>query len=391
VLRNGVALPFLTILLVLLSGAARAGEAPLALARGLEVQAELTAGNLVLTPAHSGPRQVKTLGDLENIRARGFDFVRLTVDVDPTAAEEDGLRDTALAQLERGVSTLTDMQLRVLLSLRPSHHLAKDPAAYRQTVASAAQLLARAGVSKTALMLSSEVQDRRCRRMEASDWESALLDLIAAVREAAPDLTLVLSGICDDITGLVRLDPATLGDARLIFNFSFFEPKKFTRQGVGFAQDVKGVPWPADDVATDLAMIFTKLLVSARDLSTSEQVTRIAHASRHIAIYMVGEWSERQIHAQFAKLGAWAETHAIPADRLLLGSFGAVAATDKRGGALAADRFRWLDAVRREADARGVAWVLHSYADADSVAMDALGMSQSAALPQETGSLPVRR
>lgn len=388
---NGAFLPILATLLLSLPYAAHAEEGPIALARGVGLQAQLTAGHLALTPPGSGPRDLKTLADLEDIRGRGFDFVRLNVDVDPSAVEEAGLSDTAIAELESSVRALADMQLGVLLNLRPPHGMAASSDAYRRTVASAAQLLARAGASRTALLLSSEVQNRACRRIKAPDWEAALPGLIAAARDAAPDLTLVVSGIWDDIAGLARLNPKTLDDSRLVFNFSFFEPERFTRQGVGHAKDVKGVPWPVDDVATDLAMIFTKLLVSAHDISPAERAARIARARRHIAIYMVGDWSDRHIRSQFAKLGAWATKHSIPADRLLLGSFGVVAATDRRGGALAADRFRWLDAVRREADARGLAWALQSYANADAIAMDALGMSQSAALPLETGSVPVRR
>jgi hypothetical protein len=49
------------------------------------------------------------------------------------------------------------------------------------------------------------------------------------------------------------------------------------------------------------------------------------------------------------------------------------------GGALDADRFRWLNAVRREAEALGVAWVytdpsFHETWRPDPIARKALGL-----------------
>ena len=377
-LRSWLFFPVLALVL-LTPGVMRAGEGPIALKRGVAVQAELSDQGLALTSS-----------DFEDLRSRGFDFVRLDAVVDPRLIGDAGLDDATLAEFESGVRALIDMRLRVIVGLFPSEGPVHGSA--RQTVAGLAQMLARVGSDRAALSLSSQVQGRTCNRQDAPNWAAALPGLIGAARDAAPDLSLIVSGHCDDITGLVRIDPAALKDARVMFSFAFFEPEKFTRQGIGDARDVKGVPWPADDVAVDLAMIYTKLLLSAHDLSPEEREVRLAHVRRHISIYLVGEWSERHIQKAFAKVTSWAESHDIPNDRLLLGAFGVASASDERGGALTADRFRWLNAVRRMAEARGLAWTLQSEpgAGVDPVAMEAIGISQAAVLPA-TGSLPVRR
>ncbi len=67
----------------------------------------------------------------------------------------------------------------------------------------------------------------------------------------------------------------------------------------------------------------------------------------------------------------WVSHNNIPASRLFLGEFGVATLPDK--GALNSDRSRWLLAVRKAAEASGIAWAFWEYTDADSVAMDAMG------------------
>ena len=61
---------------------------------------------------------------------------------------------------------------------------------------------------------------------------------------------------------------------------------------------------------------------------------------------------------------AWAKQNGVPTDRLLLGEFGVTAAqTIGHGGARDADRFAWLDAVRRAAEGLGAAWCYWEYSN----------------------------
>ncbi|MGH6737161.1 MAG: glycoside hydrolase family 5 protein [Methyloceanibacter sp.] len=378
-----------------------ASEQPLKLERGVSIHAWLNwaplteAGDYRWPPYHD-LGEWGSAGDFERIKAMGFDFVRLSVDPGPLLSSDGKRRDEAVTRLEESVRAVSKVGLKVVLDLHPVGQVkawsaesiegpadAPMSARYRSVVASVAKMLARVGTDKTALELMNEPQFYPCEGTGGEEWESVLIGLVRAVREAAPGLTLVVSGACGgNITGLTELDPARLDDDRLIYSFHFYEPHSFTHQGVGEARDVKGVPWPADDAATDLAMIFSKLVLSQYDLTAAEHSARLAKVRRHLAIYMEEGWSEAQIKSRFAEVRAWAKQNGIPTSRLLLGEFSALAPNAERsGGALDADRFRWLDAVRREADALGVGWAYWEYTDADSVAMEAIGMSQRAALP----------
>jgi endoglucanase len=355
--------------LLLLTGGAQAGDAPITFARGVSI-----------------PTGLKT-SDLERIKARGFDFIRVHVDPTPLLASDDRKLDEAVARLEETVRRATQTKLKVIVDLQPANRADLSSTRYRPAVSSVAGMLARVGTDRTALKLMDASQDHECQVSEDRQWEAVLTGLIQAAQDGAPDLALVVSGRCNGITGLVTLDPAKLGNDRVIYSFDFYEPRSFTHQGLGQARDVKGVPWPADDVATDLAMIFSRLLVSRDDLTFREHAKRLAHVRRHLAIYIAEGWNEGQIKNRFAELRSWTEKHGVPRGRLLLDGFGAVTPTEDRGGALDADRFRWLAAVRRAAETLGAAWSYWEAPGADSVAAEALGMSQRAALPMETPPL----
>ena len=371
--RNAIFLRALRIILVapllLLAEGAQAGEAPITFARGVSI-----------------PMWLET-SDLERIKARGFDFIRVHVDPKPLLASDGSKLNEAVTRLEENVRRATQTKLKVIIDLQPGNQADLSSARYRPAVSSVAEMLARVGTDRTALKLMDASQDHPCQVSEDHQWETVLTGLIQAAQDAAPDLALVVSGRCDGIAGLVKLDPAKLPNDRLIYSFDFYEPRSFTHQGLGQARDVKGVPWPADGVATDLAMIFSRLLLSRDDLTFREHAKRLAHVRRHIAIYIAEGWNEAQIKNRFAELRSWTEKHGVPRDRLLLDGFGAVTPTDDRGGALDADRFRWLAAVRREAEALGAAWSYWETPGADSVAAEALGMSQRAGLPVETPPL----
>ena len=354
------------------SGLAQAGSGPIALERGLALEgASVEAGS-------AQPSEAQT------IRSLGFDFVSL-----PAEPAHSGA--VALARTERRVRALTDAGLRVAVRVKPGKGKVPYTDVEREGIVHLASALNRIGADAAALALTDELGSRFCKDRDAKVWAKALSKARVAVRQAAPDLTLIVSGVCGDIHGLVRLDPEALADRNLIYSFDFFEPERFTKQGVGAARDVKGAPWPADDVAIDLALIFSKLLLSREDLTPDEYAERISYASRHIAIYMVGNWEERHIQDQFAKLGAWAAQHGIPERQLLLGAFGAVGAAEDRGGALDSDRHRWLRAVSRQADALGIAWTFNSFGNVDPLTIDALGMPQRAALPVEPSGTAFRQ
>jgi hypothetical protein len=345
------------------------GEAAeLKLSRGVGIHEWLNWSPLDGTGAYRWPpyRDLSAWGseaDFARIKALGFDFVRLSVDPGPLFASDGARRDQALGRLEQAVRSVADAGLKVILDLHPvsqvpdwSDAALEVPAGdkvdlrYRNVVAGAAAMLARVGADHAALELRNEPQFYPCDGAGGREWEAVLEGLVQAAREAAPDLTLVVTGACGgNVKGLVQLDPAKLGDdGRLLYSFHFYEPHSFTLQGA--AGSATGVHWPA----------------AAKDVD--------------------------RLVARFAEVKEWAAQHGIPPSRILLGEFGVTAPHGKSGGASDADRYRWLNAVRKEAEALNVAWAYWEYSNPygmsltsaddarrpDPVAVKALGLNADA-------------
>jgi endoglucanase len=393
-----------------------AAEGPIPLKRGVSIHEWLNWAPLTSTGDYKWPpyRDMAAWGstdDFSRIKALGFDFVRLSVDPGPLLASEGARRDVVVGRLEDAVRAVTSSGLKAVLDLHPvsqvkawSAAAIEDPAdpeireRYKSAVSSLAGMLARVGTDKAALELMNEPQYYPCDGSGGREWEAVLTGLVRAARKAAPDLTLVVTGACGgNVTGLVQLDPARLGDDRLLYSFHFYEPHGFTHQGTTKSRYVKGAPWPVTDKEMALSRVYSELLVDDKELNPRERSEKLGQTSRHLEKYASGDWNEDTLRARFGQVRAWAEEHGIAGNRLILGEFGAMAENGWRGGALDAHRFLWLDAVRREADSLGAAWAYWEYANPhgmslmspdemrhpDRIALIALGLAE---YPASTGN-----
>ncbi len=314
--------------------------------------------------------------DFERIKAMGFDFVRLTVDPGPLLAADSKQRAEALTLLEHDIRIVTGTGLKVILDLHPVSQVKAWSAEaievspmvadrYRDVVAATASMLARVGTDRTALELMNEPQFYPCDGDGGRDWDEMLTGLVRAARSAAPDLTLVVSGACGgNITGLTQLVPARLADDRLLYSFHFYEPLPFTHQGVGDAKDVRGAPWPVDQASIAQALADSERLVQQdQKLTPATRAAALAKVHDYLQDYGAGGWTEDRLETRFDQVRSWAKQNGVPTDRLLLGEFGVTAMQQGRGGALDADRFVWLDAVRRAAEGLGAAWCYWEYSN----------------------------
>jgi endoglucanase len=393
-----------------------ASEGPLQLKRGVSIHewlnwAPLTPKGDYKWPPYRDMAEWGSADDFARIKALGLDFVRLSVDPGPLLASEGTRRDVAVGRLEEAVRAVTNSGLKVVLDLHPVGQVkAWSPEAiesgsdqairdrYRSAVSSVARMLERVGTDKVALELMNEPQYYPCDGSGGREWEAVLTGLVRAAREAAPELTLVVTGACGgNITGLVQLDPGRLGDDRLLYSFHFYEPHGFTHQGTAQSRLVKGAPWPVTENETALSLVYSELLVDEKDPTPAERSAKLAEISRYLDEYAAGGWNEDALRARFGQVRAWAEKNGVPGDRLILGEFGAMAESGWHGGALDAHRFLWLDAVRREADALGAAWAYWEYANPhgmslmspdetrrpDRIALIALGLAED---PASTGN-----
>jgi len=390
---------FLSVLVVLAAwpAIASAADGPLPLKRGVSLagwpnEAPPTPSVDDRWLVHRDFRQWGGARDLARIKSLGFDFVRLSVNPEPFLVLDGRRRDDTADRLEQAVRSVVQSGLKTVLALNLESEASGERSVradrYRAVVADIAAMLARVGTDAAAF----ELMDGRPQECDASSrqaWEAMLVGLVGAARSVAPDLTLIVSGACGGTTkGLVQLDPRMIDDDHVLYGFQFYEPREFTHQGLGEAKYVKGAPWPADAVAVPLALVYSKILVGEDgSLDANDQPKRVAAVSRYLRGYLAGDWDELRLKARFSEVRVWAERYHLPTRRLFLDAFGVTAANNGHGGALDADRFRWLDAVRREAEALGAAWAYWRYADpegmsltkpdghqADLVALEALGL-----------------
>jgi endoglucanase len=381
---------------------AGAKDAPLQLKRGVSIHTWLNWSPVTEAGDYRWPpyRSLDEWGgvrELERIKSLGFDFVRLTVDPGPLLSSDGSRREEAVGRIEDAVRAVLAADFKVIVDLHPvgqvkawsASSIEGGPDApmsvrYRSVAASLAGMLARVDTNKTALELMNEPQFYPCDGSGGREWQAVLVELVRAARAAAPDLTLVVSGACGgNITGLVHVDPAQLDDDRLIYSFHFYEPHSFTHQGLGDARDVKGVPWPADPSLNALVLTYSELKLDRENVPSRERSQRLAYVRQHLADYTAEGWGETQIAQRFGEVTTWAKENGIPNDRLLLGEFSVIVASDG-GGALDADRFRWLSAVREETEKFGIPWAYWSDTDLmspdksryDLIALDALQLTE---------------
>ncbi|HZP08101.1 glycoside hydrolase family 5 protein [Methyloceanibacter sp.] len=304
---------------------AKAESGAIALKRGVSIHEWLNWSPVTPSGVYQWPpyRPLEAWGgvqDFERIKAMGFDFVRLSVDPGPLLASDQDHLAQALALLKNDIGTVTATGLKVVLDLHPVSQVKSWSAAaievsplvadrYRNVVAATAAMLEDAGTDRVALELMNEPQFYPCDGDGGRDWEAMVRGLVRAAREAAPTLTLVVTGACGgNVTGLVQLDPARLNDDKLLYSFHFYEPLPFTHEGKS-------------------------------------------------------TWSADMIAARFDQVRAWAKENGVPPSRLFLGEFGVTAAGKDHSSVPDKDRFAWLDAVRRAGEGLGAAWCYWEYSN----------------------------
>lgn len=381
----------LALLLALLAGGATA--APLPLARGVNIHEWLNWSPLAVDGSYRWPpyRSVaewlaggRSAGDwpatdpLADIRALGFDYVRLTVDPGPLLASEGERRAEALAVLADAVSRLLGADLKVVFNL---HSVSQVPqygtdvinapagsaeiAGYIAMVADVARVLAPLGTDRVALEPYNEPAHYPCDASGSEDWQQIMAGTVAAIRAVSAEITIVATGACGgSVTGLTDIRPE-FDDPDILYSFHMYEPHSFTHQRADHEGDfASGLPWPASAGSAELTVEMLKAHMIAAGLSEAEQARNLAAVRGAIDGYFAENWGEAQVTARIGEAVDWAKANGIPPERLFMGEFGTILmSADGRMGAFNADRLRYLSAVRAAAERHGIPWAIWEYAN----------------------------
>jgi endoglucanase len=365
-----------------------------------DVEANGTYGNAPF----SGSRFRFDPAQRQAIRAAGFDFVRLTVDLGPFLALSGMARDLLVERLISTVRDLIDADLGVIVDLHPS---AMNPA-YRpavltagvdtpafRTVLALLQLLAAhlerlmqdraaTGVPRLALELMNEPE------LPQPAWQPMLEGAYRAARIGSATLPLVLGGgSMNAAAALAAIDMRPFaGDPRLIYTYHDYSPWQFTHQGVrgnpAYALDMIAYPAPRSAQAMIAA---TERRIGSLDLD-DPALEQARQAKRTLARY--AGFDRSALEKTFRQVNAWRIAQRLPAHAILLGEFGVHRTPYLHTPEGATARENWLRDMRELAEAHGFAWACWTYAGAGGFALaeNETGPGFDAAMRSALGLLP---
>ncbi len=318
-------------------------------------------------------------GDVfEMISGLGFDFVRLTIDPGPLLATTGARRREALQIISDAARRISSTGLKVVLDLHAVEQLPKyglafidggpvspGVAAYQDMVAAVASLAVDIGSDRVALEPFNEPSYYPCDGHATDGWQQIMAATIHRIRMVSKELTIVATGACGGgIAGLLDLDPR-FDDADIYYSFHMYEPHEFTHQGLASDDEfLSGLPWPAVQGTADDVVRKLREHMSEDGIGASQQAEKLRVAMPEIEQYFMDNSGQPQLEANFDAVARWAEAHGIPTQRLLMGEFGAgLMSDDYSRGAFEADRSRYLEAVRLQAERRKIPWAVWEFSN----------------------------
>ena len=286
-----------------------------------------------------------TASDVALIRRLRFDHVRLSVDPGLlfTPANVEIVQRDRLQDLDRAIRMIIDADLAVVIDMHPTpdfkkvlqrddRHVERFADFWRDL----AGRLAPMPIQRIAFEILNEPEFEDRYR-----WSGVQAKLLAAIRQAAPRHTVIVSGHrWAGVEELISLEPVR--DANVIYNFHFYLPPIFTHQGAAwgtpFWRHLAAVPYPssADNVAPVANML-------------ADDVSRLL-----VTRYGYEQWNSARITAEIQQVAAWAKKRNV---RVTCNEFGVY-----RRAAPAIDRVRWIADVRNALEMYDIGWTMWDYA-----------------------------
>jgi endoglucanase len=285
-----------------------------------------------------------TVDDIALIKSLGFDHVRLSINPQPMFTEHEPNKIPAdyLGYLDASVKMILDHGLSVVIDLHPDSdfkaRLAKDDEFVEQ-FADFWRTLAAHYSTWDADRVFLEVLNEP----ESTDryrWLGVQQKLAAAIREGAPDHTIIAAGArWSNDDELVFQEP--LRDPNVIYNFHFYEPHIFTHQGANWGayswHGLRGLSYPSNPESAERAAALEP-----------EEVNRLA-----VIRFGYEHWDRERIEAEMKQAAEWARRRHVP---LVCNEFGVY-----RKYADPQDRMAWLRDVRAALEKNGIGWTMWDY------------------------------
>jgi len=301
-----------------------------------------------------------TPDDIAIMAKLGFDNVRLSIDATPLEVSFDGDHGPNagfLARLDKAVDAILSTGMAVQIDLHPEGPYKLGIRTSNESVDRLVMLW-----RKLAAHYANRDHDRVFYEImnepEVADpyrWAGIQARVAAAIREAAPDNTIIATGPnYSDIVDLLTQHP--LPDGNVIYTFHFYDPHEFTHQGAGWGSPYwiyeHGIPYPATED------------------SLAEKIKQVPDLADRFKLenYWLDHWDAHRIRLLIVEAQAWGKLNNVP---LICNEFGAYRQVTEP-----ASRLAWIHDVRTALEVDGIGWAMWDYHNGFGVAVkDATGKS----------------
>ncbi len=193
----------------------------------------------------------------ENISGKGFDFIRLTVNLCCMLDDNGLLNESAAYNLDKTLKYALDSDLSVILELHNWQDLNNDPSAQNieRLVSVWKQVAERYKDYPDKLMLEIlNEPDNRSGKMSKTRWNYIQNKVTAAIREIDEDRIIVLASRNLNVSSTLKDLRIKHRDPYLIIDVHNYSPMHFTHQGAEWMDDSyqKDVPY-SKEVADEFA------------------------------------------------------------------------------------------------------------------------------------------
>lgn len=288
--------------------------------------------------------------DIRTLKAAGIRHIRIPFD--PTwvlAWPAGGVPDEKLRRLDSFVCMALRNGLAVILDnhggdLHPTDM--STEATLSRLGAAWDRMAARYAVFTPDLMVFEALNEPAF--TDGKRWEPWQREILAHIRAAAPNHTVLLTASPDDTPwALSALTP--VADANIVYVFHFYSPGLFTTQGANWVdpslESVRGLRYPAEPGNVRA--------VAAR--AGEARRTDLASYGRDYA-------DTRVLQAEIDVAADWAQSHHV---RLMVTEFGVF-----NDAVPPASRAAWLRDVRTALEQRSIGWTVWEYRGGFGIASD---------------------
>jgi hypothetical protein len=336
------------------------------------------------------PEWRKTVGEkeLDDLKAAGFDFVRMPVDPSPFLSVKSApLREKLFEEVAASVDLIAKSGLKVIVDLHALPAGGNRTIGTKEILTDSVLFEAHAAlVKRMAALLMDHIPEGvalelmneptiDCADDGTNDWPEKLKTLHAAARGASSRLTLILSGACwGGSQGLAKLNPKDFNDDNVIWSFHSYDPFILTHQGATWTGDfmpyVYGLPFPPNE-APKPGLELTLNDIRARiksDAPLARRSGHLAYLDEEIAKIATKEGLARGMDKPFAIVKDWAKTNNVDPADIILGEFGMIR-QEYGNPVIVPGKYRaaYVKAMAERAEKAGFMWSVWSYGGAFGV------------------------